>query len=117
MIVGYHIIFGAYGFWLPNDQRGSWSVFVGSWELFRHGCAKRTTEDRSTAYVPHDHARRIAAKELLKYPPVQFTGLQARAVGRGFANYFKRSGLRVWACAILPDHVHLVVGEPSISID
>src|SRR4051812_43899841 len=33
MIVGYHVIFSTYGFWLPNDPRGSWSDFVGSWEL------------------------------------------------------------------------------------
>jgi len=30
MIVGYHVIFGMYGFWLPNDPSGSWSEFVGS---------------------------------------------------------------------------------------
>jgi len=23
-IIAYHIVFGAYGFWLPNDPRGSW---------------------------------------------------------------------------------------------
>ncbi len=34
MIVAYHSIFCAYGFWLPNDPRGSWSDFVGAWELF-----------------------------------------------------------------------------------
>lgn len=49
MIVGYHIIFSAYGFWLPNDPRGSWSDFVGSWELFRYGPATKTTERRSLA--------------------------------------------------------------------
>jgi hypothetical protein len=42
MIRGYHVIFGAYGFWLPNDPRGSWSEFVGSWELFRFGAATTT---------------------------------------------------------------------------
>ena len=31
MILGFHVVFGAYGFWLPNDPRGSWSDFVGSW--------------------------------------------------------------------------------------
>jgi REP element-mobilizing transposase RayT len=117
MIVGYHLILGAYGFWLPNDPRGSWSDFVGSWELFRYGRTTRTTESQSTAHVPHDHALRLSAKQALKYPAVQFTGLQARAVGRGFANYFQRSGLAVWACAILPDHVHLVIGQPSISVE
>jgi hypothetical protein len=28
MIRASHVIFGAYGFWLPNDPRGSWSTFV-----------------------------------------------------------------------------------------
>jgi REP element-mobilizing transposase RayT len=66
--------------------------------------------------VPHDRALRLAAKQVLKRPAVEFTGIQARAVGRGFANYFQRSALPVWACAILPDHVHLVVAEPKISV-
>jgi len=30
MVRGYHVIFGMYGFWLPNDPRGSWSDYVGS---------------------------------------------------------------------------------------
>jgi REP element-mobilizing transposase RayT len=48
---------------------------------------------------------------------VRFTGLQARAVGRGFARYVGRSGLAVWGCAILPDHVHLVVEPPGMKIE
>jgi REP element-mobilizing transposase RayT len=109
MILGYHIIFGAYGFWLPNDPRGSWSDFVGAWELYRYGPATKTTEARSLAHQPHDVAARLAAKQALKYPPVQFTGTQARAVGRGFAAYAKKSGLVIRACAVLPEHVHLVI--------
>src|SRR4051794_9249491 len=85
MIVGYHIIFGAYGFWLPNDPRGSWSDFVGSWDLFRYGPATKTDERRSLAYEEHNREQRLEAKNVLKYPAVEFTGLQARAVGRGFA--------------------------------
>jgi len=30
MVLGTHLILTAYGFWLPNDPRGSWSDFVGS---------------------------------------------------------------------------------------
>jgi hypothetical protein len=37
MVLAYHLIFSMYGFWLPNDPRGSWSEFVASWELFRFG--------------------------------------------------------------------------------
>jgi REP element-mobilizing transposase RayT len=117
MIAGYHVIFGAYGFWLPNDPRGSWSEFVGSWDLYRYGPATKTTETRSVAYMEHDHAQRLAAKRALIRPPVEFTGAQARVVGNGFAQYATDSGLTVWACAILPDHVHLVVGDPGMDIE
>jgi REP element-mobilizing transposase RayT len=117
MIVGYHVIFSAYGFWLPNDPRGSWSDFVGSWELFRYGPATKTAETRSLARRPHDRELRMEAKSALKYPPVRFTGLQARAVARGFAGYVERTGLPVWACAVLPDHVHLVVGRPGMPVE
>ena len=117
MIVGYHIIIGMYGFWLPNDPRGSWSDFVGSWELSRFGPATKTTETRSVAYRPHDHARRLAAKAALLRPAVELNGLQARAVGRGIATYAQKSGLPVWACAILPDHVHLVVGQFGMKVE
>jgi REP element-mobilizing transposase RayT len=117
MIVGYHIIFGAYGFWLPNDPRGSWSDFVGSWELYlRGGRATRTDERHSLARRPHNHALRLATKSALKHPPVLFTGQQARAIAGGFGRYFQRSRLPAWACAILPDHVHLVVGQPKIDV-
>ena len=116
-VIAYHLILTFYGFWLPNDPRGSWSDFVGSWELFRYGPATKTTERRSLAHQEHDRASRKAAKSASKYPPVQFTGLQARAVARGFAGYAARSGLPVWACAILPDHVHLVLGRPRIQVE
>lgn len=117
MIVGYHIIFGMYGFWLPNDPRGSWSDFVGAWELFRYAPATKTMERRSVAYQQHNRARRLATKEALQRPAVLFNGLQARSVGTGFANYLARSKCSVWACAILPDHVHLVVGRPAMKVE
>ena len=47
MIHGYHAIFGAYGFWLPNDPRGSWSDFVGAWELFRFGPTTKSLERKT----------------------------------------------------------------------
>jgi hypothetical protein len=37
MVLGSHVIFGTYGFWLPNDPRESWSDFVGSWKLAHFG--------------------------------------------------------------------------------
>ena len=117
MIVGYHIIFGMYGFWLPNDPRGSWSDYVGSWDIFLYGPATKTSGTRSVAYRPHDQSLRRAAKQSLERPAVRLNGLQALAVGRGLASYVNKTGLPVWACAILPDHVHLVVGLPSMKVE
>jgi len=109
MIRAYHVIMTTYGFWLPNDPRGSWSDFVGSWELFRFGPATKVSTRRSVAARPHDQALRRAAKEALKYPPVCFDGHQALAVARGFAAAVEEHGYRIFACSVLPEHVHLVI--------
>ena len=111
MVHAYHIIFCAYGFWLPNDPRGSWSEFVGAWELLRFGTATKTGTRRSVADVAHDQERRQAAKRELKHPPVHFTGVQAQSISRGFASFAHRSGVNVLACSILPEHVHMVVSR------
>ena len=49
--------------------------------------------------------------------PVTFTGVQARAIGRGFANYVEKSGVTVWACAIMPDHAHLVIARHRYDVE
>lgn len=117
MVIGSHVIFGMYGFWLPNDPRGSWSTFVGAWELFRFGPATKVSTRRSVAHRNHDADKRLAAKQSLKRPAVKLTGIQARAVGRGFEAYVRGSELTVLACAILPDHVHLVLERHELSVE
>jgi hypothetical protein len=110
VILAAHLIISAYGFWLPNDPRGSWSDFVGSWELFlAGGPATKVTTRRSVAHVPHDRAVRLRAKEALRFPPVVFNGVQAREIGAGFKSAIEKSGYVVYACTILPTHAHLVV--------
>src|SRR6476619_5785623 len=94
VVLGYHIIFSAYGFWLPNDPRGSWSEFVGAWELFRAGGkATTTTERRALHRDPHDREKRLATKQKLARPAGRFTGVQARTACRGFGEYVRKSGL------------------------
>ncbi len=109
--LAYHVIFGTYGFWLPNDPRGSWSKYVASWELFRFGHATKVHTRRSLAGAPHNHRDRQRAKDALKYPPVHFSGRQALAVIRGFDRARRESGYVVHACSILPDHVHMVIAQ------
>jgi REP element-mobilizing transposase RayT len=106
----FHAIFTAYGFWLPNDPRGSWSTWVGAWEIFRYGgTATKVETTRSVASHVHERAKRLDTKRHLKQPPVIFTGEQARAIGRGFSVAVQKSQYQILACAILPEHVHVVV--------
>jgi REP element-mobilizing transposase RayT len=110
MLHGFHGIFSTYGFWLPNDPRGSWSESVRCWELARFGPATKVTTRRSVAAVDHDHELRRAAKLALQYPEVHLTGRQARAAAIGFRAATEEASYLVYACSILPQHVHLVLG-------
>jgi REP element-mobilizing transposase RayT len=108
-VLAYHAIITAYGFWLPNDPRGSWSDYVRCWELARLGAATKVTARRSLAGKPHDSQQRLQAKQSLRYPPVSFSGEQAASIGSGFKTAIDESGYTVHACSILPEHTHLVV--------
>jgi REP element-mobilizing transposase RayT len=110
------VIWGAYGFWLPNDPRGSWSDFVGSWELARFGTATKSFERRDVD-LRQWAAWRAAAVAALKHPTVRLNGSQARAVGTGFANGVRKSAYTIWACSILPEHVHLVIARHTYKVE
>jgi REP element-mobilizing transposase RayT len=107
----------AYGFWLPNDPRGSWSDVVRAWELLLFGPATKVSEKRSLAKKSHNYVNRLSAKNLLARQAVEFTGIQARAIARGFANHCQRSNCIIHACAILPTHCHLVVARHTYAIE
>jgi REP element-mobilizing transposase RayT len=51
-------------------------------------------------------------QEALQHPPVQFTGEQARTVVHGFAD----APYALHACAVLPEHVHLVIAHTPRNI-
>jgi REP element-mobilizing transposase RayT len=109
VVIATHIIFTAYGFWLPNAPRGSWSDFVASWELLRAGGKSTPVKStESSAHVEHDQQLRAATKEKLHFPAVTFNGQQALAIIRGFDKAVKESKYQIYALSIMPDHVHLV---------
>jgi hypothetical protein len=116
MIHAYHVIWGTYGFWLPNDPRGSWSRFVASWELARFGKATKSQE-RFAVDANQWADWRAKAESAMKYPPVVLTGEQARCVGRGFANAVRKNLYFIWACSILPQHVHLVIARHTYTVE
>ncbi|MCU0716778.1 MAG: transposase [Pirellula sp.] len=118
MVHAYHLVLPHYGFWLPNDPRGSWSDFVASWEIARFGQTTRHLEQRTLAMLStEERAIRDAARRALRYPPVTLTGIQALSVANGFKEQSIKSDYAVWACSILPEHTHLVVSRHRYQVE
>jgi REP element-mobilizing transposase RayT len=116
-VLAYHVTLSNYGFWLPNDPRGSQSTVVRAENLKPFGEATKTSGRTSVAGAQHDIQRRLAAKRALVHSEVIFTGLQARSVGAGFAAMTAKSGYVIHACSILPRHSHLVVRRHRYAIE
>jgi REP element-mobilizing transposase RayT len=108
MIAGYHLIWTVYGYWLPNDPRGSMSREIRSASIADlgeiHYGRKRIQPAGRVMREFHE-----AAKARLKHPLLDFTDAEVRAVGAAFAEVVRRRNYTCYACAILPDHVHLLV--------
>jgi REP element-mobilizing transposase RayT len=115
-ILGFHIICTTYGFWLPNDERGSGSDYVRAPHLQKFGPATRVTHGRSVAYRPFDREIRKLARETLRFPHVEWNGQQALAVAQGFKRELAAHGGKMLACAVLRDHFHVVVPPPRYDI-
>jgi REP element-mobilizing transposase RayT len=117
-MLGLHLIFSTYGFWPPNDPRGSGSTRVRAQHVFEAGGeATKVQTTHSVAGRQHDVRLRLAVKQSLKYPPVRLTSLQAQAVGQGFALICRKIDLKIHACAIMPDHIHVVVARHEFDGD
>lgn len=118
MIHAYHVILPCYGFWLPNDPRGSWSDFVAAWELAKFGKTTRHLPQRTLAQLADfERARLDEMRTVLKHPPVVLNGKQAWAVANGFAQQVRISGYSIWACSILPQHTHLVIARHRYRVE
>jgi REP element-mobilizing transposase RayT len=81
------------------------------------GEATKVHTTHSVASRPFDKERARRIKRALKYSAVELTGVQARAVGRGIGAVCPKAGLVVYACAIMPDHLHLVVARHAMDGD
>lgn len=112
----------SHGYWVSRDllrvgvlvaeySEGELVGFRGGVGVVSVRRATKTDARRSVAGKAHDYCLRQRAKRALKYAAVRFSGVQARAVGRGLGDFVEKSGLSVRACSILPEHVHLVVGR------
>ena len=110
-VIGFHIICCTYGFWLPNDERGSGSAYVRSDALIKFGPANPYSGRRSIAHKPYDFEMRRKAQASLRYPRVVFSVDQIASVSNGVREEVESfSAAPVYAFASLRDHFHMVAG-------
>ena len=117
MVLAYHVDWGTYGFWLPNDQRGSGSTYVGSKRLLPYGQATKVNTRYSRANHPFDRELRRMAREALNYDPVVVSDAQIESGAKGFANVVKQTGCVLYACSILPNHTHVVPARSRYRVE
>lgn len=111
MIIGFHLIWTTYGHWFPNDPRGSWSHEVWEPKLLnlRPIDTQRNTV-RQTPVEKHElEAFLDQARSRLKWDVVNLSPSEIMAVGDVFGGIVKAINLSVWACAILSNHVHVMI--------
>jgi len=108
MVAGYHLIWTAYGWWLPNDPRGSNSHEIRVEKIadlgdLHHG---RKTVQPIPAEIQCFYEQ---ARDELKHPLLTFSSDDIVLIGPSFAQVIRERGYTCYACAILPEHVHLLI--------
>ena len=116
MVIAYHAIFTTYGTWLPNDPRGSYSKDVYNAELkalapILYGRQSPQPDRRTQSRF------RTAARPRLQRPPYIIKDSTRPVVASGFREAVTRLEVIVVGCAIMDDHVHLVVLRSKYRIE
>ena len=108
IVIAYHLIWTAYGWWLPNDPRGSTSRRVASDVLAELG---ELHYGRRKIQPPRRVVREFydRAGEVLKFALLELSAADVQAVAEGFSDAIARERYTCYACAILPDHVHVLI--------
>lgn len=108
MVAGYHLIWTAYGTWLPNDPRGSSSHEIRSPILEELG---EIHHGRKKIQPASCVLRKFyqEAKPKLKHEIIPFTDDEIVLLGEAFAATIKNRRYTCYGCAIMPDHVHLLI--------
>lgn len=108
IIIAHHLIWTAYGWWLPNDPRGSGSdavhidIIAELGEL-HHGRKKV----QPAGIVVREFYEQAAS--VLKHGLLKFDEEARNQVAAAFAEVIDAERYTCYACAIMPDHVHILI--------
>ena len=105
--IGYHLVFSAFGLWLPGDDRGHWS---DAW-------------DEQLGYIephmlhPGDPVRKRMAEERLHHQRVLFNQAMIDAVADAIGDCESKSDWSIVAASIESTHTHLLLSYTDRDVD
>lgn len=116
MVIAYHAIFTTYGTWLPNDPRGPFSKEIYNEQL---GALGTLRYGRQNPQPPKELLMRFWASAMprISRPPFFIDGSSRRIIAAGFGAVVKRLRIKIPACAIMNDHVHVLVLRSKYRIE
>jgi REP element-mobilizing transposase RayT len=108
MVIAHHLIWTAYGYWLPNDPRGSMSKTIASDVIAELGELHygRKNVQPSTREIKEFHRQ---SRSALKYSLIEVRVTDFPIVAEALAETICRQRYTCYACAIMPDHVHILI--------
>jgi REP element-mobilizing transposase RayT len=108
IVIAHHLIWTAYGWWLPNDPRGSGSKEIRQdliAELGELHVGRKKIQPPGKV-IGEFYER---AGEALKYPLSTFNESARGEIAVAFAEVITRGRYTRYGCAIMPDHVHILI--------
>ena len=108
MVIAHHLVWTAYGWWLPNDPRGSSSHEIRVPKVAELG---ELHHGRQPVQPPRTALREFhqQAVQVLAHPVLTFPEDDIAILAGSFVETIRRRNYTCYACAIMPDHVHLLV--------
>ena len=108
LVIAYHLVWTAYGWWLPNDPRGSMSRSIASDVLKDLG---ELHYGRKKIQPPSRVIREFYAEagSKLKHTLLEFGAPEIAAIADSFRELIAAHRYTCYACVIMFDHVHLLI--------
>jgi len=116
LVIAYHLIWTAYGYWLPNDPRGSTSHHIrnkkiselGQWHFGRY-------KIQPTGKAVREFQEKAAT--VLKYSLLKFDKPEIMEIAQAFTDMITQQCYTCYACTIMPDHVHVLIRKHKHSAE
>jgi len=107
MVIGYHLIWTAYGWWLPMTRVAFFHEIrverIADLGELHHGRKLFNRHPRGYASSMNE------ARGVLKHPLLTFDRAAVEVIAAAFAETIIEQRYTCYSCAIMPDHVHVLI--------